>query len=790
MLRTLVTLFLLTLIASTALSQDCDSNGLSDIAELGPFTPEPGGGLLFQNAPPNAEITGLDYAVAGQSFTIEMWIYRNAATGDQEYFLSAGSFGVPNQGLVIGFRADRRFVFAFWANDLETTTVYPPDGQWHHWVCRYDATTNARWILRDGVIVAFDTAPSDFVGPMNTMYLGGLGNTFNFNGIIDEVRIFDYPRSDAEILNDINLQYSQVGLPAGLHAYYQLDNLIEGNDLAGNNHALFPAPTTNSYTTYESDCNGNGVPDDCDFTDMFSFDCNSNGIPDECDIASGFSLDCNSNGIPDECEPDCNSNGIPDECDITSVTSNDCNSNGIPDECDIAAAMSLDCNSNGIPDECDIVSGFSRDCNVNGIPDQCDIDTGSSTDTNTNGVPDECESIYNKTADTYWTTLDNAIEASVPRDRIILQPGVYVVQNSITKGITIEGTDPDNLEQVFDTVIFGTQPSQVGPALLLLNPDESQEYQMVLRGIRTGHTRAAAIEGQLLIDRVIDNPIPSDPYDSLLWLQIDFQSLEVEIHNSLSVRTSSSIGFLNRSGSSPNGYIRVVQSVLHSGNENAIEKFLNISNAPSQNIEILQSTILGQLAIDLSGANFGSLTIENSIVRGVISGLDLSWITSLSNSNIEGEIGDPADNLIDEDPLLVDSTTLQTDKANGNYPFLFLRDYTLQDNAPSIDTGSNLLIPTDVLDLDEDGDVTEQLPLDLAGQTRIANSTVDMGPYEYQGPPCPADLTDDGALDFFDVSAFLTAFGNQDPAADFTGDSSFDFFDVSAFLTAFGMGCP
>lgn len=57
-------------------------------------------------------------------------------------------------------------------------------------------------------------------------------------------------------------------------------------------------------------------------------------------------------------------------------------------------------------------------------------------------------------------------------------------------------------------------------------------------------------------------------------------------------------------------------------------------------------------------------------------------------------------------------------------------------------------------------------------------------------PPCPPDLTGDGSLDFFDVSAFLTAFGNNDLVADFTGDGILDFFDVSAFLAAFGAGCP
>lgn len=58
------------------------------------------------------------------------------------------------------------------------------------------------------------------------------------------------------------------------------------------------------------------------------------------------------------------------------------------------------------------------------------------------------------------------------------------------------------------------------------------------------------------------------------------------------------------------------------------------------------------------------------------------------------------------------------------------------------------------------------------------------------GVVCIADLTGDGALDFFDVSAFLMAFGDQDPTADFNSDGVIDFFDISAFLTAFGAGCP
>ena len=55
---------------------------------------------------------------------------------------------------------------------------------------------------------------------------------------------------------------------------------------------------------------------------------------------------------------------------------------------------------------------------------------------------------------------------------------------------------------------------------------------------------------------------------------------------------------------------------------------------------------------------------------------------------------------------------------------------------------------------------------------------------------CIADLTGDGVLDFFDVSAFLNAFNTGNALADLNGDGSLDFFDVSMFLNAYNAGCP
>jgi len=49
---------------------------------------------------------------------------------------------------------------------------------------------------------------------------------------------------------------------------------------------------------------------------------------------------------------------------------------------------------------------------------------------------------------------------------------------------------------------------------------------------------------------------------------------------------------------------------------------------------------------------------------------------------------------------------------------------------------------------------------------------------------CAADLTGDGALNFLDISEFLSS------QLDFDGDGSFNFLDISAYLQAYGAGCP
>ena len=53
-----------------------------------------------------------------------------------------------------------------------------------------------------------------------------------------------------------------------------------------------------------------------------------------------------------------------------------------------------------------------------------------------------------------------------------------------------------------------------------------------------------------------------------------------------------------------------------------------------------------------------------------------------------------------------------------------------------------------------------------------------------------ADMNNDGVLNFFDISAFLSAYAAGDPIADLARDGLFDFHDISVFIGAYLAGCP
>ncbi|MGE0480324.1 MAG: right-handed parallel beta-helix repeat-containing protein [Phycisphaerae bacterium] len=128
-------------------------------------------------------------------------------------------------------------------------------------------------------------------------------------------------------------------------------------------------------------------------------------------------------------------------------------------------------------------------------------------------------------------------------------------------------------------------------------------------------------------------------------------------------------------------------------------------------------------------------------------------------------------------------------------------DLRLQYGSPCLDAGSNLLVPADSADLDNDGNTTEPTPLDL---TRYARFRDDPAPDSGAGPPpitdmgayerrAVGDMDCDGLVNNFDVDPFVLALAHPDvyaadypncdiSHADVNDDHHVDNFDIDAFI--------
>jgi len=114
-------------------------------------------------------------------------------------------------------------------------------------------------------------------------------------------------------------------------------------------------------------------------------------------------------------------------------------------------------------------------------------------------------------------------------------------------------------------------------------------------------------------------------------------------------------------------------------------------------------------------------------------------------------------------------------------------------NSPCIDSGNSAVLPPDQFDLDEDGNTTEPLPIDLDGLPRVVGANVEMGAYEFQGTPCRADIDGNGTVAVNDLLAVILVWGPCTPGqmcnSDLDLDGEIAVNDLLMVITTWG-DCP
>ncbi|WOK06112.1 LamG-like jellyroll fold domain-containing protein [Imperialibacter roseus] len=218
---------------------------------------------------------------------------------------------------------------------------------------------------------------------------------------------------------------------------------------------------------------------------------------------------------------------------------------------------------------------------------------------------------------------------------------------------------------------------------------------------------------------------------SLLAVSVDFDT------NSAFGLNGGAIGSLDSDISLTNG-----RFYNNSGNPGAGIYFKSASSDHS--VILTQTTFTTSsssdgVAVVSSGGFVSSAVISNSVLWAN-AGSQINIIDDGSNLDISNSVVDSW-NIGDYSGFAGTITAANISVADPLFTSSGTGDLSIQSGSSAQDFGDISFLPLDDLDVDNDANTVEVLPLDLAGNPRISNAQVDAGTYEIQVGPGPFVVT-------------------------------------------------
>ncbi|MCB0482883.1 MAG: hypothetical protein KDC83_15750, partial [Flavobacteriales bacterium] len=184
-------------------------------------------------------IVAHDASLNLNSFTAEAWFKTSQTAGAYKRILikRAGT-GSQNYSLTVHNGKPHVRMDASGGKQAEGTTLVN-DGKWHHMAGVHNTSTNELILYVDGVEVAKTTSvPDPLTGSLELSIGGTNGFSDNFEGKIDEIRIWGVAKTAQEIEDNFRIRANAAD--ANLVAYYNFDENsgtslsdISGNNLTG-----------------------------------------------------------------------------------------------------------------------------------------------------------------------------------------------------------------------------------------------------------------------------------------------------------------------------------------------------------------------------------------------------------------------------------------------------------------------------------------------------------------------------------------------------------------------------
>lgn len=488
---------------------------------------------------------------------------------------------------------------------------------------------------------------------------------------------------------------------------------------------------------------------------------------------------------------------------VATATGGDCNGNGVLDACDISDGTSRDCNQNGKPDECDIASGLSQDADQDGIPDECVTVVYVDRDATGTGDGSSWSNAYAELrtaliAAPPFSQIWVAEGTYKPTTDVLDRGATFFLRPTVGLYGGFSGVETSLSQRDWDahpTVLSGDIAGNDGPNFAgweenswsIVTSSVSTDATTILDGFTITHGYADGIDGCNVFAVFFTSCRGGGLYSqgaplirNCLFLENNgghhggaVMALEDATFVDCTFRKNSALqgGAVYSEASSDPSFVNCVfeeNSALFGG-------AMALTGDPGDSPRITGCRFNGNSALDGGGAVYvqgvqstftgctftsnsalnqgggvfttggGLATLLNCVLwsnsDGGGAGLSAQYsgfgavpVFSCVQGWLPGGLGAGVHGL---DPLFVDLDG--PDGIAGNAD----DDLRLGPGSPCADAGNSPVVPADYGDVDLDGDLTETLPLDLAGNPRIADDptaantgipaaggTVDMGAYE------------------------------------------------------------
>lgn len=189
--------------------------------------------------------SGDEFDITG-NMTIESWIKMNGLGGTQHILSKTGDSGIGNSYLLESLNGDPQFSVSMgsvWSTVAAGITLSADE--WYHIAGVYDGTTIQIYI--NGVLHNSLAVTGNIEMSTATVQLGGSSSGNNWNGAMDEIRIWRTTRTQTELRENMHLTLK--GNEGDLAAYYQFNS----DDSVGSIGGVKDALAGNNGTCYNMD---------------------------------------------------------------------------------------------------------------------------------------------------------------------------------------------------------------------------------------------------------------------------------------------------------------------------------------------------------------------------------------------------------------------------------------------------------------------------------------------------------------------------------------------------------